>query len=86
MRSPIFYIVVGVLAVALGLWLGGTPGRVYVPERAQRNRAVNVMRDRQLEAGELQRKKVQYECPLGKETLAREKGFIGPGEKVLRRA
>ena len=72
-----------VAAVAVGVAYSIKPWQVYVEQRAQTDKSVAEMNQIEKRRLELIDKKTRYESSAGREELARNKGYLRPGEKLI---
>lgn len=71
------------LAVGTGLALSLKPWQVYNAQRKKSEEAERRADAAQAERVELSRQKALLDSPSGKERIARERGYVKPGETPL---
>lgn len=76
-------LVVFAAAVGTGLALSVKPWQVYHTQRKKADEAQIKAERAQAERAELTRQKALLDSPLGKEKLARERGYVRPDEQPL---
>lgn len=82
-RKWIFSVLLVLSAVGLGVYLSRKPWQVYAEQRASAEAARREMQAAERERADLLRQKAHVDSPMGKEELAREAGFVKPGETPL---
>jgi len=76
--------ITAILAVICGaIAASWKPWEQYNIQRKKRDAATAEMREAEKERAELTKEKARLESPIGKEELARERGFRRPGEIPL---
>ena len=80
MRTSIWNLTFVLAAAATGLALSYRPWSVWRDHRAKADQHVQEMRDAERSREELIRQRARMETPLGKEEMAREQGYLKPGE------
>jgi hypothetical protein len=81
MRKSIWNIGFVAAAVATGLALSYRPWSVWRDQRIKADQHIEEMRQAEKSREELIRKRARIETPLGKEEIAREQGYLKPGEQ-----
>lgn len=71
------------LAVGLGLYFSIKTWKVYQVQRSKADFWQKELKAAEQERSELLKKKALYEGPLGREELARERGYKNPNEVPL---
>ncbi|MBI1756855.1 MAG: hypothetical protein HYR64_07095 [Fimbriimonas ginsengisoli] len=79
-RKRLWNVALVVAAVGAGLLLSARPWRVASEQRRRAEEAQAQMRESERHRVELIREKARLEAPIGREALAREKGFVKPDE------
>jgi hypothetical protein len=79
-RSPPWNLVIVALAIGAGLGLSYRPWAAYVDQREKADRHIAEMREAEHRREDLLRQKARYEPPLGREELARSKGYVKADE------
>ena len=82
-RRTVWTLCVVVAAIATGLALSWGPWWDYREQSLKRQQALAEKREAQAERAELLGQKARYETPVGKEELARSRGYVRPGEVPL---
>jgi len=82
-RKLIFSFVFILSAVGLGVYLSREPWQVYAEQRANADAKKREMQQAEKDRADLLKQKTHIDSPMGKEELAREAGFIKPGETPL---
>jgi hypothetical protein len=70
-------------AVGLGLFVAREPWRIHEQQEAKRDKALAELRKTQQAKAELLTDKARYGNSVGREELARERGYMRPNEKPL---
>ncbi len=70
-------------AVALGVGLSLRPWQVYREQRTKADTYLVEARRAEAQRIDLEEQKARYESPLGREELARERGYRKPNERPL---
>lgn len=70
-----------VLGIAVGAYLSRGPWEVYREQQARANSAVREMQGAEQRRAELTRLEAKYRSSVGREELAREKGYVKPNER-----
>ena len=83
MKRALPTVLVAVVGVGLGLYASRDVWRRYHDERRDADQARTEMRAAELRKADLQRQKADLESEAGRERLARERGWIKPGETRL---
>lgn len=73
-------LILATLAVALGIGLSLQPWREFAEQRAKRNQAQLEMQQAERERAELVREAARHDSPIGREELARDRGYRKPNE------
>lgn len=82
-RRFAWVICVAIAAIATGLALSWRPWWDFREHEVKRQQAVAEKRAAQAERSELLGQKARIETPVGKEELARSRGYVRPGEVPL---
>lgn len=85
-RRAVWTGLVVALAVTVGVALSVKPWHLYLEQREKTDMAKAEMRDAERERAELMRQRARYESPVGREELARERGYRKPDERPLNEA
>lgn len=75
-------VAVAVAAVAAGLALSYKPWTVYHQQRVKTDHNIKEMQQAESSREELIREKNRIEPSLGRERLARDQGYLKPGEQL----
>lgn len=73
-------------ALAVGAFLGYGPWQLYREQRAKADEAAIQMKEAERDRADLIRTRNRYESPIGREELARERGYRRPDERPLEEA
>ena len=79
----IFRAVWVIAAVGLGLFLSREPWRIHDVQQAKRDAAMAELKRVQQSKAELLRDQAKYGSSVGREELARERGYLKPNERRL---
>ena len=79
-NSKLFYTVFFLLALGCGIYFSIKPWKLYFQQNEKAQKAISQMKKTEKERSELIRKKAYYESPVGKEELARNRGYRKPNE------
>ncbi len=71
------------LAIGTGVALSIKPWEAYRVQKKKADQAQAEMRSAEQEKAELVRQKARFESPIGKEELARERGYRKPNEQPV---
>lgn len=83
MKRALPTVLVAVIGVGIGLYASRDVWRRYRDERRDADQARIEMRAAEVRKADLQRQKADLESEAGRERLARERGWIKPGETRL---
>ena len=67
-------------AAGLGLYLSRGPWQTYRDQRAKADEATREMESAEHEKADLLKRRAEIETPMGREKLARERGYLKKGE------
>ena len=70
-------------AIAAGIVLSLKPWQVYADQRSLANQKIEEMRVAEANRTKLLEKKVRMSNATGREEIARNYGYVGPGERPL---
>lgn len=82
-RKLAWHIVFALLAISIGVALSLRPWQLYLDQRERSQEATADMKAAERERADLIRERNRYESPVGREELARERGYHKPGERPL---
>ena len=82
-RKPTWSILIVVVGVATGMALSLKPWQHYREQKEIANNARAEMKATEQQRSELMREKSRLESPVGREELARERGYRRPWEKPI---
>lgn len=83
MKRGLWFLLGLVVAVGAGIGFSLQPWQDYRARNADRSEATRAMREAEQERADLIRKQARAMSPLGKEELARDRGYRAPNEVPL---
>lgn len=83
MNKRIWNFVFVAAAVATGIVLSLKPWRVYTEQRMLADQKLAEMKSAETSRSSLMEQKVRLESATGREELARNQGYVKPGERLL---
>lgn len=82
-RKLAWHTLFALLAISIGIALSIRPWQLYRDQREKAQDAATEMKAAERDRADLIRTRNRYESPVGREELARERGYLKPGERPL---